>query len=84
MLLRAGPRYKKHFQQREQQLVQRRAAPERRVSAITSKAMWFNRFFYLRLALAVNTAIACLVNGRVVVCMGGGDDYVTCLHGEAL
>ena len=72
LLLRAGPNYKKHFQKREEQLSYRRA-PERRVSAITGKAMWFNQYFYFRLALAVNTAVACLVNGKAVVCLGAGD-----------
>ena len=80
LLLRAGPNYKKHFQKREEQLSHRRA-PERRVSAITGKAMWFNQYFYFRLALAVNTAIACLTNGRIVVCLGTGKDFAGCALG---
>ena len=77
LLLRAGPHYKKHFQKREEQLNQKRA-PERRVSAITGNAMWFNEFFYLRLALAVNTAIAGLANGRMVICMGAAASAAEC------
>ena len=55
-----------------------RAAPERRLSAITGQAMWFNRFFYFRLALAVNTAVACLHNGQSVVCIGSGKSSLSC------
>ena len=78
LLHRAGPSYRKHFQKREELSSQRRTSAVRRVSVITSQALWFNQHFYLRLALALNTANACLQNGRVIVCMGSGQAASAC------
>jgi hypothetical protein len=77
LLVRAGPEYKNHFLEKEQAAAR---FPRRRdtCSAITPQAMWFNNFFYFRLALAVNTTIACLQNGRIVVCTGSGEEYTAC------
>ena len=81
MLQRAGPEYKKCFQEKQMaaQHVPRRAS----VSAITRNAMWLNHLKYFRISLAISTSIACLYNGKAVACMAGdsGKSFLECLVG---
>ena len=72
MLQRAGPAYKKHFLEKEASMQAVAERPTRRVSAITTKAVWLNHLKYFRIALAVGTCTACLVQAKVAVCAAGG------------
>jgi hypothetical protein len=77
LLKRADPSFKKRFDLQEEVGAQGRT-PERRFSAITRKAMWLNDKVYYRIALAVNTSIACMWQAKLVVCMGTGKSMTEC------
>ena len=83
LLNRTGPQYKRHFEQREQDReLQKQQRTERRVSAITTKAMWFNELVYFRIGLAINTSIACFINATIVVCTAQGKSMGSCFKGS--
>ena len=75
LLQRAGTAYKNHFLEREAA-----EPPRRRVeSVITRKAMWLNHLKYFRIALAISTSTACLMNAKSVICMGStGNSFDEC------
>jgi hypothetical protein len=80
---RAGPSYARHFRRREQEsgeAKQRRY--ERRVSIINPNSLWFDELFYFRVALALNTAIACFFQARILICVtAGGRSTTECVGG---
>ena len=51
---------------------------EDRFPPATACCLWFDHLFYYRLALAVNTALACLKQASTVVCMGKGATFQEC------
>ena len=79
MMQRAGPAYKKQFLEKEASTQAAARPPTRRVSAITTKAMWLNNLRYFRVSLAIATSLACLANGKAVICMGStGKSFLEC------
>ena len=80
LLQRAGPGYKKQFLEKEASMQAAAGPPMRRLSAITTNAMWLNNLRYFRVSLAVATSTICLYNGRTVVCLGSdsGKSFMDC------